>query len=998
LTTIPHINLSDLFLRIGFIANKDLKKVDITIKKDKKLTAKLKDKTYIYNNENSRQAKTSFYLIDVPDLTEPEIEKIHARIWNKGDADLFIYSQNNTIRINYVQTLPKNMVTVADIPINKKDDELLEQISKHHFDTGAFWLLHQEKLKNVTRQTVDNALVKTLRFLRKKLQDEYQDKPENERDELVQALIDRTLFIKFLEDKYITNSYFYEHTLKKDTDYKKLLLNRDNKKINQLFGEINNIFNNHLFKTPQIPDKELKPNVLTWLYRAVSGTNFETGQLSLFDFQFDIIPIEFISHIYQIFLEEEESNTSHFTPEGLVKLVVEDTINDAVGTTLDPACGSGIFLVVALRRMIKNAKISDTDIHKLITKKNKFLADYIFGIEIQPIAVRLAYFSLYLELLNGIEASDLKALIKSKIKKADFKLFPYSFEKNILCQNTLDIENQPFEGEQFDFIVGNPPWGKVSPDSKGEKYWFKFQENFSRAKQISECFLHKVDDWKKESTQFGIVVNSSNFTIENKKFQNYFYNNYDIKKIYELSEINSILFLKAGEPAITLIFKSHENENNIIEFIKPELNEFSKKFHVVLLKNEDIRHIPQKDLLDDKTIRDFTSNEYDSVFVKQLKLNRKVLSDFLIKNPLYTSMRGMQTIGKDSVCKEFDITEDKWRTMSIGKKKFYREKFSEKYIRTKPHKKYNIPFFEYSDIEVFGVKQARTYLNPDDITKFERPRNTFLYEGNKILFPRLGNNARAYLTDKLIYFSSNVFSVKLENNTLYPVITAILNSTFINYYFTVKNRKRQDVSFPIINMNDLKNVPIPLELSDNDPTTKAINKISKNIISGKIKYEDCRAELDEYIYDLYDLNLVERNRINDFFIDKNEIVKRENIEEYCNVFERVTRFHLKKGVYLKFEYFITKSLPIDFVGVKISFVKRKPSQRNVEIDDVVKYLNHDMLTQIGNRNILTLKERIYGDNAIYIIKDSRLRSWTKTKAYEDAQIEILKVQQPKYDV
>lgn len=997
MATIPHINLSNLFLRIGFNANKDLRKVNLTIKDDEELTAKLKNKTHLYRNKNSQQAKTSFYLIDVPDLTESDIKKIHSRIWNKGDADLFIYPQENTIKINYVQTLPTNMVTVADIPINETDDNLLEQISKYHFDTGAFWLLHQDKLKNVKRQTVDNELVKTLRFLRKKLQHEYQDRPEDERDELVQALIDRTLFIKFLEDKYITNSYFYKHTLKEATTYKTLLLNRENKKINQLFSEINNIFNNHLFKTPHIPDKELRPNVLTWLYRALSGTNFETGQLSLFDFQFDIIPIEFISHIYQIFLEEDQSNTSHFTPEGLVKLVVEDTIKDAVGTTLDPACGSGIFLVIALRKMLKNVKISDENIHKLIEKKNKFLAENIFGIEIQPVAVRLAYFSLYLELLNGIKASDLKTLIKSKIKNADFKLFPYSFEENILSQNTLNIDNEPFKGKKFDFIVGNPPWGKVAPDSKEEEYWFKFKDSFSAAKQISECFLHKINDWKNESTTFGIVVNSSNFTIENKKFQNYFYSNYDINKIYELSEVNPILFLQAGEPAITLIFESQKNKNNIVEFIKPELNEFSKKFHVVLLKNEDIKHIPQKDLLsNDKTIRDFTSDEYDSAFIEQLIPKHKALSVFLSDDARYTSIRGMQFAGEKVTSTEFNISKEEWKKMSKKEKRKLHKKFTDKYERKEKDKDFNIPFLRPSNIDFFAVKNINVFLSED--SPKERDRDEFTYTGNKILFARTGNKAKAYFTENKVFFSTDMYVIKLKNEKLYYLITAILNSRFINYFFFVKSRKRVSASYPKINADDLGDVPIPLEFSENNtPTIKAINKICKNIISGKVKYEDCKGELDEHIYDLYDLNLIERNRVNDFFIDKNKTARYKNIEEYCNIFEKVMRFHLKKGIHLKFEYFITKSLPIDFAGVKISFVKRKPSQRNVEIDDVVKYLNHDMLTQIGNQNILTLKERIYGDNAIYIIKDLRLRSWTKTKAYEDAQAEILNMIQPEDD-
>ncbi|MBU1421855.1 MAG: hypothetical protein KKG06_01505, partial [Bacteroidetes bacterium] len=75
--------------------------------------------------------------------------------------------------------------------------------------------------------------------LKKKLNEELKQEI-NKPNEIVQALIDRTLFIKFLEDNRIINSFFYEHFFNdKDLTYKKLLKEKNPKNINLLFEKIN---------------------------------------------------------------------------------------------------------------------------------------------------------------------------------------------------------------------------------------------------------------------------------------------------------------------------------------------------------------------------------------------------------------------------------------------------------------------------------------------------------------------------------------------------------------------------------------------------------------------------------------------------------------------------------------------------------------------------------------------------------------------------------------
>ncbi|MGG2309848.1 N-6 DNA methylase, partial [Salmonella enterica] len=80
--------------------------------------------------------------------------------------------------------------------------------------------------------------------------------------------------------------------------------------------------------------------------------------MSLFDFKFNVIPVEFISYIYEVFLnEQQKKNGIYYTPKKLAQLIVDDVIFESqTGTVLDPSCGSGMFLIVAFQRLFENSK------------------------------------------------------------------------------------------------------------------------------------------------------------------------------------------------------------------------------------------------------------------------------------------------------------------------------------------------------------------------------------------------------------------------------------------------------------------------------------------------------------------------------------------------------------------------------------------------------------------------------------------------------------------
>jgi len=991
------MDIQHFFEKLHFKFRKNLHPVILTFK-EAELTNKLQDKIYFY--KNSSNANTAFYLFDDIDLTDEDIKIIHKRVWNENRADLFIIygSENEKVDIYYSKTPPKvneKPIEIDSISTISDDKKLLEKIGKANFDSGTFWLNYQEALKEIEKrgETVDKSLIKSLQYLRKKLDELYSDiiYDQHEKSVTIQALIDRTLFIKFLEDRGIINSHFYGHFFKNNSlDYKTLLRNNNQpSQINDLFKNINLICNNILFAEPIIKESYLTQNVLNLLYHAIAQTapNDKFRQLSLFDFEFDIIPVEFISRIYEIFLEDKQREEGiYYTPKGLAELIINTVIpENKIGKVLDPACGSGVFLVLALRKMIKNQNIaSNQNVYNTIKKRNSFLKENIFGIEKEERARRLAIFSLYLEILNDIEPNKIKKLIEENIADNNFKLFTEDFYKNIVLGNTLETDSnkQIFIDKKFHFIIGNPPWRKIENNDDENSYWAQHQKFFSSEKQASQFFLHKIQDWANINTKFGFVVNSSIFHNEKDKFQNFFYNAYNIDKFYELSHVKDILFENAKEPASVVIFsKSNNNKNNAIEYLCPNFTEFTKKFKTVLLREDDLILIPQKDIIDKKIgFRDFLFGIEDKKLCDSiLKSDNNI--ELLSLSSDSDSIRGAQLSGEDKVMQYFGINKEK---LKASKDKYYK-KFIKDHSSPTSAKSYPYAFLKPKMIEKFKIvyENVELYLG-ENIQWRERPRDEKLYEGKKILIRYNNKRLSAVFVKEKVYFDLHLYIIqlKLEYEDYYYVISAILNSTIAEYLLHIKFFKRLTASYPRINKEDILNFPIPKHIPKD--TYKQIEKLTKNITSGKYTYEEKKEELDEIVFDIYGLNIVERDRILDFF-KKGEVTEQE-IKKYCEIFETVFRPYLKKGVNLIFEYYLNKnSSPINFAGVKILFEKGNKRNNQPAISKAVKYIDLDLLKSSAGKNILTFKEKLYGNNCIYIIREKNKKGWTPTKAIEDAQ-------------
>jgi len=680
----------------------------------------------------------------------------------------------------------------------------------------------------------------------------------------------------------------------------------------------------------------------------------------------------------------------------LAKFIVESVIGEKIGKTIDPSCGSGVFLVMVFRQLLKNAGIKDNSTLELIDERSRLLADSIFGIEKEEIARRLTVFSLYLELLSGIEPGKIKAVIKEQIEThGECKLFSHNFHDNIIRANTLETNDskQVFKSMKFDFIVGNPPWKEIKDTDEEHEFW-KQNKNFISGKQLSQFFVVKVKDWMKQGTRCGLVLNSSNFYNEQTdNFQRYFFSTFTIESFYDLSGLKNILFKSAAESAAVVIYSNNEKKENRISYYPIEMNDFTRIFKRVFIKTDDEISIPQDELISGKVeLRDYlVGNQEDIRFLDEFCGARwQQLKDLLArdKNGAPFVHEGLTFVSSTAICKFFNIDKKEWNRMNKKEQERYKADFKNCFSRPKPSDGFDIPYLKPGGISGYRIQSPGSYMGQDR-SSFERSRDDELFPGEKILCTRVGGKLKAVYTKATVYFSSDIFVLKIEDGRFYYFFQALLNSKLVDYYLSIKARKRIDSSFPKINTSNLMSIPFPKY--PDEKIMAGINRLSEMMSLGGGADLAVEKKIQDNIYKLYGLNILQRNRINDFFIDKNETVEDQHIEEYCERFANTIKPFIRDDTRIDFDYFIEKSLPIKFCGAILNFSpsNQAKEQWKPEIKKLTRFLGMELLQKMKDINILFLpRVKYYGENCIYIIKDEKHTNWSKTRAVEDGREEI----------
>ena len=427
-----------------------------------------------------------------------EETNIQNKLWN-AQIPFVISDNGNNISIfngRVIDAVPGQKIKLSNIAESNLDSS--QDIADFNYwnITNSFSL--KSHSDNLTEKNLNYFLINNLLYITKKLREEYQISFANK-------LMLRVLFIRYLIDRGINIGY---PGLDGDVEQsQKNFLDIINCKSDffKLLKYLKLRFNGNLFEINEEKEtEELTEDALLMLHDFLTGKeDMQTGQLCLFPFyDFNIIPIELISNIYEILLgkNRQKRDKAFYTPEYLVDYIVGRTVCNGLITkneckVLDPSCGSGVFLVKSLQKMLeKNANedgyIDDVNLINALVRNN------IFGVDYNEEAVDVTIFSLYITLFDYQNAKSIKDYRLPLLKSSNIVFGDFFDESDINEIKTIN----------FDYILGNPPWGKV----KQEKYkeYCKERDIIPQDGEICVAFMLKVMDVAGENTECSLVIPS----------------------------------------------------------------------------------------------------------------------------------------------------------------------------------------------------------------------------------------------------------------------------------------------------------------------------------------------------------------------------------------------------------------------------------------------------------------------------------------------------------
>ncbi len=356
---------------------------------------------------------------------------------------------------------------------------------------------------------------------------------------LRRRLLILSLLIAYLEQREVFTEGYFSQFLSGAVEFFEVLA--DGQALVALLEALENRFNGHVF-TLSSEDRE-KLNASSQLdrfSRLIEGREEAGGQLSLWKlYSFKDLPVELISHIYQLFVKD--ADVSVYTPPFLVRLMLEESLSwDRLDRLisedeiiLDPACGSGVFLVEAYKRLVLHWR-SRNQWKRPDKEVLKNLLDRIHGVDLESGAVELAAFSLCLALCDALAPEAIRVSIK---------LFPLLAGRTLHHSCFFEAKEKNIIPQQVGVILGNPPFASSLSTEAAQRSYKNYTLNVGHLpdKQIGYLFLHEAMELV---AQGGILcmLQQYNFLYNQQslEFRRRFIERWDVREVLDFISVRGL--------------------------------------------------------------------------------------------------------------------------------------------------------------------------------------------------------------------------------------------------------------------------------------------------------------------------------------------------------------------------------------------------------------------------------------------------------------------------
>ncbi|HEV2222211.1 MAG TPA: N-6 DNA methylase [Candidatus Acidoferrales bacterium] len=418
-------------------------------------------------------------------------------------------------------------------------------------------------------------------------------------NEIVQRLLDRIVFIRIAEDRRVIEKNQLRDVVEewKARGGKLHIFDW----LNDLFHRVNEDFNGEIFKPHLSEEIKIESDVLAHIIERLYPPKSP--------YRFDVIGVELLGSIYERYLgktirptakqvrveekpEVRKAGGVYYTPEYIVKYIVQTTVGKVIEgkspkqiekiRILDPACGSGSFLIGAFQCLIDyhvrylTEHPKEAQVHPLfpdvikdangeprlsVIRKAKILKNNLFGVDIDPQAVEITMMSLYLKALEGERAQlppkqHLLPELKYNVICGNSLIGPDIYEQGTLFGdadrdriNAFDWNSEGAGFERimkdggFDCVIANPPYIRIqtlqefSPieaDYLKRRYITASSGNFD----IYVCFVEKGLSVLHDSGRLGFILPSKFFQTDyGKPLRELLVNKWAIESVVDFSHL-----------------------------------------------------------------------------------------------------------------------------------------------------------------------------------------------------------------------------------------------------------------------------------------------------------------------------------------------------------------------------------------------------------------------------------------------------------------------------
>jgi type I restriction-modification system DNA methylase subunit len=661
----------------------------------------------------------------------------------------------------------------------------------------------------------------------------------------VQLTIDRIIFLRMCEDRGIEKYGQIQNLLNGTNTYHRL---------REIFYHADDKYNSGLFDfrtdklTPEmkVDDKPLK-DIFKNLYYPESP------------YEFSVLGADILGHVYEQFLgkvirlteghrakveekpEVRKAGGVYYTPTYIVEYIVKNTVGKLCeGKTprqitslriLDPACGSGSFLLGAYQYLLdyhlnwyqKDGPQKHTketyqgragQWYLTIQEKKRILLNNIFGVDIDPQAVEVTKLSLLLKVMEGENQDTLERQMKLFRERA----LP-DLGNNIKCGNSLigpdfysvgaghdlplfDKDEayriNPFDWQKefpeimsrggFDAVIGNPPYVRQEGLGDAKIYLQSHYKTFQPTADLYVNFIERGLGILKKTGLFGMIVSNKWLRAAyGKPLREFLSNNASVLQLIDFAGLP--VFAKATVRTIILICSPTQKQKATIRYLAPvPLDDFrtiNTGEQLQEFATERALELPVSSLSPDGWSLSGHRTKQVIEKIKQVSVSLKI---YVQGKPLRGIITGLnEAFIVDQKTRNRLITEDPKNSEIIKPLLTGRDvhrydiRFANRYLIWTY---IGIPIERYPAV-FKHLKQFQPQLQKrwdkgnywwelracDYYDKFEKP---------KIIYPDIATTCR-FALDRNGYFSSNT-TYFIPNDDLY--LLGILNSKLGQFYFS----------------------------------------------------------------------------------------------------------------------------------------------------------------------------------------------------------------------